>query len=40
MLIGLGMEVIGILVMLVVLFRERQKLPPVRKLRPAGLEAE
>lgn len=39
MLIGLGTEIIGIIVMLVVLYRERQKLHPVQKLQPV-LETE
>ncbi|GER78824.1 MAG: hypothetical protein HZC39_13125 [Chloroflexi bacterium] len=34
MLIGLGMEIIGIIVMLVVLYRERRKLQPVQKFQP------
>jgi len=34
MLVGLGLNIIGILVMLVVLYRERQKLQPVQKLHP------
>ncbi len=34
MLVGLGMEIIGILVMLAVLYRERQKLSPVQKFQP------
>jgi len=33
MLVGLGLNIIGILVMLVVLYRERQKLQPVQKLQ-------
>lgn len=39
MLIGLGTEIIGIIVILVVLYRERQKLQPVQKLHPV-LETE
>jgi len=39
MLVGLGLNIIGIIVMLVVLYRERQKLQPVQKLQPA-LEIE
>ncbi len=34
MLVGLGMEVIGIIVMLVILYRERKKLQPVQKFQP------
>jgi hypothetical protein len=34
MLVGLGMNIIGIIVMLIVLDRERRKLPPARKLQP------
>lgn len=34
MLVGLGMNIIGIIVMLVVLYRERQKIQPVQKLLP------
>ncbi|MBI3739210.1 MAG: hypothetical protein HY258_09215 [Chloroflexi bacterium] len=33
MLVGLGTEIIGIIVMLVVLYRERKKLHPVQKLQ-------
>jgi hypothetical protein len=33
MLVGLGLNIIGILTMLVVLYRERQKLQPVQKLQ-------
>ncbi len=33
MLVGLGLNIIGVLVMLVVLYRERQKLQPVQKLQ-------
>lgn len=40
MLIGLGMEIIGIIVMLVVLYRERQKFQPIRNLQPALLETK
>ena len=39
MLIGLGMEIIGIIIMLVVLYRERKRLQPVQKLQPV-LETE
>jgi len=39
MLAGLGMNIVGILVMLVVLYRERKKLEPVQKLQPV-LEIE
>lgn len=39
MLVGLGMNMIGIIVMLVVLYRERKKLQPIQKLQPV-LEAE
>ena len=38
MLIGLGTEIIGIILMLVVLYRERQKLNPIQKLQPVLLE--
>jgi hypothetical protein len=38
MLIGLGMEIVGIIIMLVVLYRERQKLQPVQNLQPVLLE--
>jgi len=34
MLVGLGLNVVGILVMLIILYRERQKLTPVQKLQP------
>lgn len=34
MLIGLSLEIIGVLVMLVVLYRERQKVRPVRQFQP------
>src|SRR3990172_8145762 len=34
MLVGLGTEIIGIIVMIVVLYRERQKLQPVQKIQP------
>lgn len=40
MLVGLGMEIVGIIVMLVVLYRERQKLQPAQKLQPILLEIE
>lgn len=39
MLVGLGMNIIGIIVMLVVLYRERKKIQPIQKLQPV-LEAE
>ncbi|MBM3182264.1 MAG: hypothetical protein FJZ86_18250 [Chloroflexi bacterium] len=39
MLVSLGLNIIGIIVMLVVLYRERQKLGPVQKLQPV-LETE
>ncbi len=39
MLFGLGMNVVGIIVMLVVLYREYQKFQPVKKLQPI-LEVE
>ena len=39
MLVGLGMNTIGIIVMLIVLYRERKKLEPIQKLQPA-LEIE
>jgi hypothetical protein len=35
MLIGLGMNVIGIIAMCVVLYRERRKLQPIKRLEPA-----
>src|SRR6266511_5163792 len=35
MLVGLGMNIIGVIVMLVVLYRERKKLEPVQKSQPA-----
>jgi hypothetical protein len=35
MLFGLGMNIIGVIVMLVVLYRERKKLEPLQKLQPA-----
>lgn len=35
MLVGLSMNIIGVIVMLVVLYRERKKLEPVQKLQPA-----
>ncbi len=34
MLVGLGTEIIGIIVMLVVLYRERKKVQPLQKLQP------
>ena len=39
MLAGLGMNLVGVLVMLIILYRERKKLQPVQKLQPA-LEIE
>jgi hypothetical protein len=39
MLAGLGMNIVGIIVMLVVLYRERKKLEPVQKFQPV-LEIE
>jgi hypothetical protein len=39
MLMGLGMNLVGVLVMLIILYRERKKLPPVQTLQPA-LEIE
>ncbi len=39
MLAGLGMNIVGIIVMLVVLYRERKKLEPVQKIQPV-LEIE
>lgn len=39
MLIGLGMNIVGIIVMLVVLYRERKKIQPTQKLQPV-LETE
>lgn len=39
MLVGLGMNLIGIIAMLVVLYRERRKLSPVQNLQPV-LETE
>ncbi len=39
MLVSLGLNIIGIIVMLVILYRERQKLQPVQKFHPA-LETE
>ena len=35
MLVGLGMNIIGVIVMLVILYRERKKLEPVQKSQPA-----
>lgn len=35
MLVGLGMNIIGVIVMLVVLYRERKKLEPVQELQSA-----
>lgn len=40
MLIGLGMEIIGIIIMLIVLYRERQKLHPVQRVQPVLLETK
>lgn len=40
MLVGLGAEIIGIIIMLVVLYRERQKSNPVQKLQSVLLETE
>ena len=39
MLMGLGMNIVGIIVMLIVLYRERKKLQPIQKLQPV-LEIE
>jgi len=39
MLAGLGMNILGIIVMLVVLYRERKKLEPIQKFQPV-LEIE
>jgi hypothetical protein len=39
MLMGLGMNLVGVLMMLIILYRERKKLPPVQTLQPA-LEIE
>ena len=39
MLIGLGTEILGIIVMLVILYRERQKLHPIQTFQPV-LETE
>jgi hypothetical protein len=39
MLVGLGVNLLGIVVMLIILYRERRKLQPVQKLQPA-LEIE
>ena len=39
MLVSLGLNIIGIIVMFIILYRERQKLQPVQKLLPV-LEAE
>ena len=39
MLVGLGMNLVGVLVMLIILYRERKKLQPAQKLQPA-LEIE
>lgn len=40
MLVGLGTELIGIVIMLIVLYRERQKLQPVLNMQPVLLETE
>ncbi|NUQ86559.1 MAG: hypothetical protein HUU11_17805, partial [Anaerolineales bacterium] len=40
MLVGLGMEIIGIAIMLVVLYRERKKLPPIPRFQPALSETK
>jgi hypothetical protein len=40
MLVGLGTEMIGAFIMLVVIYRERQKIPPVQKLQPVLLETK
>lgn len=40
MLVGLGMEIIGIAVMLVVLYRERRKLPSIPRFQPALSETK
>ena len=40
MLVGLGTEIIGIIVMLIVLYRERQKLQPIQKFQPVLLETK
>lgn len=40
MLVGLGLNLIGIIVMLIILYRERQKLQPVHSLQPALLETK
>jgi hypothetical protein len=39
MLVGLGLNLVGVLVMLIILYRERKKIHPVQKLQPA-LEIE
>jgi hypothetical protein len=39
MLVGLGMNLVGVLVMLIILYRERKKLQPVQTLQPT-LEIE
>ncbi|MBI2332111.1 MAG: hypothetical protein HYU84_08140, partial [Chloroflexi bacterium] len=39
MLVSLGLNILGIVVMLIILYRERQKLQPVQKLQPI-LETE
>lgn len=39
MLVGLGLNLVGVLVMLIILYRERKKLQPIQKLQPA-LEIE
>ncbi len=40
MLVGLGMEILGIAIMLVVLYRERKKLPSIPKFHPALSETK
>jgi hypothetical protein len=40
MLVGLGTEIIGAFIMLVVIYRERQKILPVQKLQPIPLESK
>ena len=40
MLVSLGMNIIGVIVMLVILYRERQKLQPAHKLLPILMETK
>ena len=40
LLVGLGLNILGIMIMLVILYRERRKFQPVQKLQPVLLETK